>query len=890
MARSRFILLVLICVASAARIFAQENQPAADETANAFKQTIRPFLAANCTACHGAKLQLGELNLERLASAESLVEHRDTWQLVLDQLETGEMPPRTMPKSAISIGEVPKPSGADRQAIMRAIKAEFARAESKIKPSAGRVSARRLNRAEYNNTIQDLLGVKMWPASDFPQDDAAYGFDNVADALAISPVLMEKYMSAAEKVARAAVFGPEKMLPAVKKLEQLERDVTNITVVPKEYDETGLTTDRALHAMYRFPVDGVYLFRVTARGFRPLGCDPLELGLWLDGKLVAELKVDPKEDGPSLLGGRQDLFGKPQDHKMFVTAGDHWVAASVLRIYEGLPPAYNGPNPSKRVVANPPAEVALQPAEKEKLAADEEQKADPDEKPVEPVRDANAQREATPEVKRADAAVKGAEPGKGARQGRGDRAGRRDGGNRLAPIETQVGIDYVDLIGPLDQTQKPTPDSLKKLFPRENMDRNDPNTPREILANFTRRAFRRPVAAAEVDRYVTLFEIVRKQGDSFDEALAVAIQAVLVAPDFLLRIEREPAGGNSAEAHPITDHELATRLSYFLWSTMPDDELRAAADRGTLRQAEMLEQQVRRMLKDPRAHSLAENFAGQWLRVRALESVTPDFKLFPEFDENLRLSMQRETEMFFDHVVHEDRSALDFVSGKYTFVNEKLAKLYGLSGVKGPEFRMVDLTGTPRAGVLTQASVLTVSSYATRTSPVLRGKFILENVLNAPPPPPPNNVPALEDTIKNNPEATLRQQLEMHRANPSCAGCHAKMDPLGMSLENFNAVGAWRTQDGKLPIDASGKLPDGRSFNGPVELRQVLESNRDVFVKCLTEKLLTYALGRGIEKYDRAAIQEILGGASANDYRFSSLVMGIVKSLPFQNRTSGNQP
>ncbi len=317
---------------------------------------------------------------------------------------------------------------------------------------------------------------------------------------------------------------------------------------------------------------------------------------------------------------------------------------------------------------------------------------------------------------------------------------------------------------------------------------------------------------------------------------------------------------------------------------MPDDELLQAADRGTLRQAPVLKAQVRRMLQDEKSHALVENFGGQWLELRRLESVKPDRQRFPEFEDYLRISMRLETEKFFENIIHEDRSIVDFIDGQYSFLNERLAQLYKIPGVKGPEFRKVSLAGTPeRGGILTQASVLTVSSYATRTSPVLRGKWLLENILNEPPPPPPANVPNLDEAAIGS-AASLRQQLEAHRQNPTCASCHAKMDPLGFGLENFNAIGAWRTQDGKFPVDASGTLPDGRSFRGPQELRAILKADRNSFTECLTEKMLTYALGRGIERYDQPAIKEIVHNVASNEYRFSSLVLEIVNSLPFQMR------
>jgi hypothetical protein len=401
------------------------------------------------------------------------------------------------------------------------------------------------------------------------------------------------------------------------------------------------------------------------------------------------------------------------------------------------------------------------------------------------------------------------------------------------------------------------------------------------MRDFLRRAFRRPATAAEVAKYVRLVEQATREEGTLAEGFAVGIQAALVSPDFLFRIERDRPGGKSAV--PISQHELATRLSYFLWSSMPDAALRRAASAGTLRNPAVLEAQVRRMLRDPKSRALAENFGGQWLQFRALESTTRDRERFPDFEDYLRLSMRRETRLFLEHIIREDRSILDFIDGRYSFLNERLARHYGVAGVAGPEFRQVDLTGTPRAGVLTHASVLTVSSYATRTSPVLRGKWILENLLNAPPPEPPPDVPNLDESAIGT-AASLREQLEAHRRNAICASCHRKMDPLGFGLENFDAVGAWRTMDGDFPIDASGTLPDGEEFTGPEELRAILVEQRHAFARGLTAKLLTYALGRGLERYDTKTVRAIASRLPEKEYRFSALVLEIVNSLPFQNR------
>jgi Protein of unknown function (DUF1592)/Protein of unknown function (DUF1588)/Protein of unknown function (DUF1585) len=382
----------------------------------------------------------------------------------------------------------------------------------------------------------------------------------------------------------------------------------------------------------------------------------------------------------------------------------------------------------------------------------------------------------------------------------------------------------------------------------------------------------------------------------------MGLEAILISPNFLFRIESDPRpkprpspvaakpapAAGTPDAYYLNDFELASRLSYFLWSSMPDDELSRIAGKGTLRRPGVLEVQVRRMLQDPKSARLVENFGGQWLQFRGLESHQPDFYLYPAYDNYLRDSMVRETEMFFENIVHEDRPILDFLNADYTFVNEYLGQFYGLRDVKGPEFRKVSLEGTPRRGILGQGSMLTVSSYGNRTSVVLRGKWVLENLLNMPPPPPPPNVPDLE-AAHVGADATLRQRMEVHRDNAVCASCHSKMDPIGFGLENFDAIGNWREKDGKSPIDATGKLPDGRTFDGPVQLAKLLGSSQDAFASCMAEKMLTYALGRGLESYDRPALQKIGAGVSAGQYRFSSLVLEIVKSMPFEMQ-KGERP
>jgi hypothetical protein len=449
-------------------------------------------------------------------------------------------------------------------------------------------------------------------------------------------------------------------------------------------------------------------------------------------------------------------------------------------------------------------------------------------------------------------------------------------------------INVVEVGGPYSEAKGPALESLTKIYVCGHLDgKHGPACARRIVTNLARRAYRRPVTGSDVDPLLRLFSTARSNGESFAEGIGLALQAILVSPHFLFRIETSLAPSTLARRNPatqlISQHALATRLSYFLWSSMPDEELTRVADQGALRDPVVLERQVRRMLKDPKSHALVENFGGQWLELRKLESVKPDRQRFPEFEEYLRMSMREETEFFFDDLIREDRSILNFIDADYTFLNERLARFYRISGVTGTNFRRVSLKGTERSGVLTHASVLTVSSYATRTSPVLRGKWILDNILNAPPPPAPAGVPNLDEG-KAVSAASMRQQLEEHRKNSTCASCHARMDPLGFGLENFDAVGAWRAEDGKVAIDATGTLPDGREFKGASGLRDVVKADRDAFAECLAEKLLTYALGRGLERYDRPAVKKIAKGVADNDYRFSHLVLEIVGSLPFQQR------
>jgi hypothetical protein len=406
---------------------------------------------------------------------------------------------------------------------------------------------------------------------------------------------------------------------------------------------------------------------------------------------------------------------------------------------------------------------------------------------------------------------------------------------------------------------------------------------REILTRFAGRAFRHPVRPKEVEGFLSLYDKAGQEGERFENCVRLALCRVLVSPHFLFRVELDPPGAKPGTIYPVSEYELASRLSYFLWSSMPDEELFTLAATGQLRQN--LQAQVRRMLQDPKSSAFVQNFAGQWLTLRKLAYVSPDSKTFPTFDEELRSAMIRETELFFEAIVREDRSILDLLDANFSFVNERLAKHYGIEGVKGKEFQRVTLPPN-RGGILTQASILTLTSNSTRTSPVKRGKWVLDQVLNTPPPPPPPDVPEL--TEEKQLTGSLRKVMEMHRENALCASCHNRMDPIGFAFENYDAVGAWRDRDGKFPIDPSGVLPDGRMFKGPAELKTILRDKKDLFSRCLIEKLLTYAIGRGLEYYDTTAVDKIVEGLDKNTYRFSTLLAEVVKSEPFQMRTAAS--
>jgi hypothetical protein len=744
--------------------------------ATSFSNTVQPFVNKNCVLCHNAQAKVGGLDLSSYHSEADVLKAPEIWEKVATRVKNHEMPPKGRPVP--SVEEIAMVTGW--------IDGEVA------KPDPGRVTAHRLNRVEYSNTIRDLLAVNFRAADSFPPDDFGYGFDNIGDVLSLSPVLMEKYLTAAETIAKRAIHADPPQKPVL---------------------------NRVLNGKFDFPVQAEYDIRAVVTGRKNDMFHPVQLVVQVDGK-----------DYKTFVLGAANPNSRNFEVRVQVPDGEHTLSSelTLLPFDEQAQAAY----------------ATLQESIQKELGDGALDQKKPDQK-------------------------------KKAAQFDFSRDPATDN-----PIRRGLRVDSFEIRGPYNEDKFGPPASYAKIFVCAT---KDDACAHQIVANLARRAYRRPVTDADVDKIAGFIKLAQNHGDTFDQGVRVALEAILVSPDFLFRIEHDPAPDDPKVQHRINDYELASRLSYFLWSSLPDDELFATAANGTLHQPDVLNAQVTRMLHDPKSVALVDNFAGQWLQLRNLDSIKPDPDKFPEFDPELRASMKQETRLFFKNIMDHDGSILDFLTAKYSFLNERLAKFYGIDGITGKEFRKVDLTGTPRGGVLTQASVLTVSSYPNRTSVVIRGKWVLENLLNAPPPPPPPDVPSLDEKGLGV-TVSLRQQMEIHRANPVCASCHVKMDPLGFGLENFNAIGKYRTDDGKFPIDASGTTPDGRSFKSAVELESLIAAQPQSFAQCVTEKMLTFALGRGLEAYDQTAVQRIVTHLAASDYRFSKLIEEIVTSMPFQMR------
>jgi Protein of unknown function (DUF1592)/Protein of unknown function (DUF1588)/Protein of unknown function (DUF1587)/Protein of unknown function (DUF1585)/Protein of unknown function (DUF1595) len=688
----------------------------------------------------------------------------------------------------------------------------------------------RLNRTEYANAVRDLLGLEIDPKAMLPPDEQAYGFDTNADVLSMQPALLDRYLAAAAKIARLAVGDPT--IPAGFERYTALKDNSNESTWLWQNERLGeefpLGSRGGIVARHYFPVDGEYVFKIRL--------DRTDTGLirGLQARNDIEIRIDGARVGQLAVGGTPEFIvgnananGNPDDadsRSPLATADD-------------------------RLEVRAPVKAGMRQV-------------------------------ITTIVKADNVELEGLGPNSIPVWSR-EHTTRTD--NPLVISSLLIG-------GPYGGRVSPDSPGRRRLFVCQPAGgRDDIACATKILSTLARRAYRRPLTNDDVQTLVSFYQVARKQGD-FDAGIRAGIERLLVSPDFLFRIETDPDRAAPGTAYVLPDVELASRLSFFLWSSIPDDELLDTAIRGKLQEPAVLDRQVRRLLSDKRARtSLVQNFFEEWLQTRNVWLLTPDLnQKFPWFDDNLRVAFVREMELFLDAELKEDRSIVDLLTSDHTFLNEQLARHYGISGVYGSHFRPVALTDENRFGLLGKAAVLSVTSYSTRTAPTIRGKYLLENVLAAPPPSPPPNVPALEETNKDGKPRSVREMLETHRKNPVCASCHARMDPLGLSLENFDALGQWRTTDAGAPINASGVLLDGTNVDGPAALRRALVAQKEQFVRTVTGKLLTYAIGRGLEHYDAPAIRGIVRAAAADDYRWSSTILALVKSAPFRMRRTGS--
>ncbi len=765
---------------------APEPQPTGGATQSPVSSQ-QELLDDYCVRCHNDRRLVGGLSLDRVdptnASADA-----EVWEKVLRKLQARSMPP---------VG-APRPDETAYVNLVASLETGLDRAATS-RPDPGRpASFHRLNRTEYQHAIRDLLALDVDVTTWLPGDDAAYGFDNNAGVLSMSPALLDAYLSAASKVSRLAIGD----LTA-------GADVTayrfsKALLQEARHNELPFGSRGGGVARHYFPLDGEYVVKLDLAGPRS---QSERIEIRLDGVKVGDVSSEAR---PSLLG--------PVETEVRITAaaGSHTVGVVFLKRMlapEGRFPAY---------------------------------------------------------FPWANSAVFATTTG----------------------ASQYLHVDGIEITGPFSATGTgDTPSRRRILSCRPTPGDDNAETEscaREILGTLARRAYRRPATADDLDTLLPFYRQGRDQGGDFEAGIRVALTRLLVDPDFLYRTEVDPPNGSPGAPYQLSDLELASRLSFFLWSSIPDDELLTLAEQGQLTNTEVFDQQVRRMLADERASALVTNFAAQWLFLRNLRMVSPDSFQFPEWDDDLREAMARETELFLDSQRRENRPLGELLTANYTFVNERLARHYGLSDVYGSQFRRVALSDDRRAGLLGHASILTVTSMPNRTSPVVRGKWLLENMLGMPPPAPPPDVPELEENEQGEAPRSIRERLEQHRRNPVCASCHATMDPLGFALEPFDAIGRWRTTEDGLPVDARGALIDGTQIDGPRGLRDMLVGRQDEFIRTVTEKLLTYALGRGVEYYDMPAVRQIQHGAADTDYRWESIILGITKSTPFRMRARKN--
>lgn len=730
-----------------------------------FTKSVRPLVTKYCAPCHDGQGAAGGFDVAQINGLKWVDKSTDEADKLVQRLRGQIMPP---PGS-------PSPTVAEREALVSWF--QRAMATKCDLGDIGKVTIRRLNRSEYNNTVRDLVGVDLHPADAFPSDDVGYGFDTIGDVLSVSPLHFEMYMAAAEKLARAAVpvTGPSTqrlVFPADLKLQ---------TARLTDESEVLFFSEGKLTLPFKVASAGDYRVRVAAYGMQGGPALP-NLAVGVNGRLVQNIAVNT-------LRGQSKVVEIPVE----LPEGHNSVSVAFTNDYYDE----KFPDPEKR--------------------------------------------------------------------------------------DRNLVVQWVEVEGPLagSAPRKPDPNAVVFTYPK----RGDHVTAaRTVLGRFASRAFRRPVSGPELDRIMAVYDSVRRGGDSYEKGIQVAVQAVLVSPNFLYRAETDDRPKDGKTNVPLDPYDYASRISYFLWSSMPDQQLTDAAAVGKIMDPRVVDAQVERMLADPKSKALSDDFVGQWLQLRKLATLTPDPTLFPMVDDKLKADMARETKYFFMDVLRNKRPVIDLVTATDTQMNERLADFYGVPGVKGEGFRRVDTKGLHRGGLLGMASFLTVTSNPNRTSPVKRGRYVLEEVLGTPPPPQPPNTPVLADDHKAATAKTIRERMAAHRADPACASCHVQMDAIGFALENFDPVGRWRTMDGPFKVDATGTLPGGQAIDGVDDLRKVLAGRRDEFLRAITEKLLVYGLGRGLRPADRCSVDEIVKQAKAGGSTLESIIKSIVKSDVFRKR------
>ena len=763
---------------------------------------MKPVLQKYCYGCHNerskaryANLALDSLDLTDLGS------HAGVWEKVLGKLRAGTMPP----------GGAARPDKATYDELVASFEAALDAAAA-AKPDPGRPVVHRLNRLEYVNAIRDLLALDIDGPSLLPADNSGFGFDNIGDVLSVSPSLLDRYMSAARKIARLAVADK-----GIRPGSQVYKVPTLLLQDDRRNDDLPFGTRGGLAIRHTFPLDGEYLLRVEIQkdyGDQWRGQhEANQIDVRLDGQRVKTFTVPKSTKFLSIMAfdGKAPNEG-PLEFRFAAKAGTREVSTALVKrtlMLEGVGP--------ERLPVGSSSFGQLNQTNQE--------------------------------------------------------SGR-----------IEMGIQHIEIVGPFNAQAPAETPSRKQIFVcKPGAQVGDLACARTILTKLARRAYRRTPSVGELNTLMEFYKGGSAEG-GFETGIQFALERVLIAPAFLFRSERETRPGPNGVA-PVSDIDLASRLSFFLWSTIPDDQLLNLAEKGQLKNPVVLEQQVKRMMADPRGRSWVSNFFGQWLQLRNVASSLPDYLEYPRFDDSLREAFAKETQLFLETQIQEDRSALELLTAKYTFVNERLARHYGIPNVYGSHFRRVDLTDGKRAGLLGQGSVLLVTAYPNRTSPVFRGKWLLENILGTQPPQPPANVPPFPENDPKAAPKSVRARMEMHRKNPVCASCHTLIDPLGFGLENFDGIGQWRDTDANAPVDASGKFPNGAPFKDAGEFREgIMTAYKAEFLSTMTRKLTTYALGRGVEYYDMPAIRKIVREAADKDYRWSALVMGIVKSMPFQMR------